>query len=208
MRHVLSGNNIGLIATRITKDEWDCLVTKNICGHKSCAAYDINTIFPLYLYDITGKACSLTCQFITGLEKAVNLVFIDDGRGDLQTTVGPEDIFYYAYAVFHSPTYRNRYAAFLKIDFPRLPLTSNQTLFRRLCSLGAELTALHLLECDAPAIASYPVAGTNRVDTVRYAEPTAAAPGRVWINAAQYFQGIPRKSGISTLAVIKSWPSG
>ena len=77
------------------------------------------------------------------------------------------------------------------MDFPRLPLTSDPALFRQLCGLGAELTALHLMERDAPAIASYPVAGTNRVDAVRYAEPTAAAPGRVWINATQYFQGIP-----------------
>jgi hypothetical protein len=191
MRHILSGKNIGFIATRTTKDEWDCLVTKSICGHKSCAAYDINTIFPLYLYDITGKVCGFTSGFITALEKALNLVFIPDGQGDLQTTVGPEDAFHYAYAIFHSPTYRSRYAAFLKIDFPRLPLTSDQALFRRLCGLGAELTALHLLERDAPAIASYPVAGPNRVDTVRYAEPNDAAPGRVWINAAQYFQGIP-----------------
>ncbi len=60
-----------------------------------------------------------------------------------------------------------------------------------MCVLGAELTALHLMERDAPAVASYPVAGTNQVDVVRYVEPMDAAPGRVWINAAQYFQGIP-----------------
>lgn len=46
------------------------------------------------------------------------------------------------------------------------------------------------MERDAPAIATYPVAGTNRVDTVRYTEPTDTVPGRVWINAVQYFQGI------------------
>ena len=58
----------------------------------------------------------------------------------------PEDIFHYAYAVFHSPGYRSRYAEFLKIDFPRLPLTGNLELFRALARLGGELTALHLLE--------------------------------------------------------------
>ena len=58
----------------------------------------------------------------------------------------PEDIFHYAYAVFHSPGYRSRYAEFLKIDFPRLPLTGNLELFRALAQLGGELTALHLLE--------------------------------------------------------------
>ena len=58
----------------------------------------------------------------------------------------PEDIFHYAYAVFHSPGYRSRYAEFLKIDFPRLPLTGNLKLFRTLAQLGGELVALHLLE--------------------------------------------------------------
>ena len=50
------------------------------------------------------------------------------------------------YAIFHAPTYRARYAEFLKIDFPRLPLTSNADLFRVLCRLGERLVALHLME--------------------------------------------------------------
>ena len=57
-----------------------------------------------------------------------------------------EDIFHYAYAVFHSPPYRTRYAEFLKIDFPRLPLTSSLELFRALAGLGSELIVLHLME--------------------------------------------------------------
>ena len=38
------------------------------------------------------------------------------------------------------------HAEFLKIDFPRLPLTGNLDLFRALARLGGELTSLHLLE--------------------------------------------------------------
>ena len=69
----------------------------------------------------------------------------------MPSTLTPEDIFHYAYAVFHSPTYRTRYAEFLKIDFPRLPLTSDVGLFRALAQLGADLVALHLLEDDYAA---------------------------------------------------------
>ena len=58
----------------------------------------------------------------------------------------PENIFHYAYAVFHSPGYRSRYAEFLKIDFPRLPLTGNLELFRALAQFGSELVAIHLME--------------------------------------------------------------
>ena len=70
-------------------------------------------------------------------------------------------MFHYIYAVFHAPTYRERYAEFLKIDFPRVPLTSDVGLFRALCGLGADLVALHLLEDE------YPHASWNRQSAVR-----------------------------------------
>lgn len=183
---------------------WEHLFcSSQMTQHHTVSIKEVNYLFPLYCYSPVQKNdlikfekskdhhANFNSSFVADLEKTLTLSIIQEGQGDLQATLGPEDIFHYAYAVFHSPTYRNRYAAFLKIDFPRLPLTSNRALFRQLCSLGAELTALHLMERDAPAIATYPVAGSNRVDTVRYTEPTDTAPGRVWINATQYFQGIP-----------------
>jgi predicted helicase len=47
------------------------------------------------------------------------------GDFDLPEGITPEEIFYYAYAVFNSPKYRERYEEFLKIDFPRLRLVSS-----------------------------------------------------------------------------------
>ncbi|MEZ4812833.1 MAG: type ISP restriction/modification enzyme [Caldisericia bacterium] len=55
---------------------------------------------------------------------------------------------HYIYSVLHSPTYRTRYAPFLKMDFPRIPFASNLELFRSLTILGKKLTGLHLLESD------------------------------------------------------------
>ena len=51
MKHMLGEPNLGLIATRQTQEKWGVLATNNLCGHKSCAAYDINSLFPLYLYE-------------------------------------------------------------------------------------------------------------------------------------------------------------
>jgi predicted helicase len=90
----------------------------------------------------------------------------------------PEDIFHYAYAVFHSPGYRSRYAEFLKIDFPRLPLTGNLELFRALARLGGELTALHLLE--SPKLAqpiTECIGGSKEVTRIGWSDDT------VWIDA-------------------------
>ena len=81
----------------------------------------------------------------------------------------PDDIFHYIYAIFHAPAYRSRYAEFLKMDFPRVPITSDPALFRQLAALGRELVSLHLLDADAaPAlrkpITRYPVGGDSTVE--------------------------------------------
>jgi very-short-patch-repair endonuclease len=106
----------------------------------------------------------------------------------------PEDIFHYIYAIFHSPTYRSRYAEFLKIDFPRVPVTSDVTLFRSLCELGKELVSLHLLESPQVGqfITRYPVAGDNRVEKgyPRYVPPKDDRPGRININKTQYIEDV------------------
>jgi len=122
----------------------------------------------------------------------------DDSSPSLQAERGlggevlfftPEDIFNYAYAIFHSPTYRTRYAEFLKIDFPRLPLTSDKGLFRSLAKKGAELVSLHLMEApvlNTPAI-KYPIDGSHKVEKVAYDDKNQ----RVYINKTQYFEGVP-----------------
>jgi predicted helicase len=123
---------------------------------------------------------------------------------------GPRDVLAYIYAVFHSPTYRERYAELLKIDFPRVPLTSDRDLFWQLVSLGSELIALHLLDLsglerpDRSGV-SFPIPGDNRVKR-RGGFPTFIPAGesrtktsdvaernRVYINLEQYFAGVPEE---------------
>jgi predicted helicase len=141
MRHMLSGNNLGLVTTRQTKDTWHALVSNTIVGHKSLAAYDINFLFPLYLYPTTEA------EKATGIKKCSNFSpeFLSKLESLLGYTPAPESIFYYIYAILNSPTYRDRYAEFLKIDFPRIPLTSNHELFRQLADYGEQLVQLHLM---------------------------------------------------------------
>ena len=118
--------------------------------------------------------------------------FISDGKETYKQTFGPEDFFNYLYAVFNSLTYRTRYGEFLKIDFPRLPLTSNINLFRDLCAIGQRLVELHLMEQFGEHIPNYPEPGNNKVEKVEYTQPTdQSEQGRVWINKTQYFDGVP-----------------
>ena len=114
----------------------------------------------------------------------------------------PEHIFYYAYAVFHSPTYRARYAEFLKIDFPRLPITSNYLLFFELACLGERLVNLHLLEKDIETDVTFPEKGSNEIEFVKYADE------KVSINKTQYFDNVPETAWnfhIGGYQVLNKW---
>jgi len=230
MRHFLAGANLGFVTTRQTKEDFGVVATNVIAGHKSCAAYDINTVFPLYLYangdlpdkDLfaheNGRRPNLNGDFVTAVESALGLTFVPDGRGSLKKIFGPEDILNYAYAIFHSLTYRQRYIEFLKLDFPRVPITSDPMLFRRLCECGSTLVALHTMRAEGPDILSFDIPGDNEVKQVVYVPPKSAVAadakkrsvppdlegnlpqqaggyeagptGRVYINSKQYFDGI------------------
>ncbi len=95
-----------------------------------------------------------------------------------------KDIFYYIYAILYSNTYRTRYAEFLKIDFPRIPFTSNYKLFIKLGKLGKQLADLHLLKSDElnKPISKFSGKGDNKVtQRPKYEDE------RVYINSTQYF---------------------
>ena len=196
-------SNFALITTRQTKENFAVYATNLPAGqHKLATPYDGSYLSPLYLYptdktdlfddSATGsRRPNLAPKFIADFSARLQLDFVPDGFGDLRKTFGPEDVFHYAYAMFHSPTYRSRYAEFLKIDFPRLPLTRDAALFRSLCALGKELVVLDLMEQLPKLETCYPEAGDNAVDAVRYSEPANGAPGRVWINQKQYFDNVP-----------------
>jgi predicted helicase len=139
------------------------------------------------------RRANLAPGFIAAVSEQLGLEFMPTGKGDLQTAFGPEDVFHYIYAIFHSPTYRERYAEFLKTDFPRVPLTSDLELFRALAAKGEELAALHLLESPSleALITQFPADGDNEVTKVWYQEPHGDTPGRVYVNKTQYFEGVP-----------------
>jgi predicted helicase len=210
MHHILGRANLSLCTTRFVEigRGWEhAFCSRALLQHHSVSVKEVNYVFPLYrapsspagqLEDersVAGQflGSTLSDDFVRSLESTVGLAVLSFGVGDLESTCGPEDVFGYVYAVLHSPAYRSRYAEFLRVDFPRIPLTSDRELFRELCRLGARLVTLHLMEADDLAtITTYPVPGDNRVEKVRFTEPgQGAEQGRVWINATQYFEGVP-----------------
>ena len=207
--------NVAMVTTRQTRDLFGVLAVDKPTGHKSVAAYDSNSVFPLYLYPNgdypptlfdhdNGRRPNLSDKFIAACSAQLKLTFVPDGQGDLKKTFGPEDVFYYAYAVFHSPAYRARYAEFLKTDFPRLPLTSDKKLFAKLVEKGAELANLHLMKSSTldNFITEFSVEGDNVVDQAR------GEKKKIWINATQFFGGVPeevREFQVGGYQVCEKW---
>lgn len=56
-------------------------------------------------------------------------------------TISKWDIFYYVYALLHHPVYRERYAANLKRELPRIPFAKD---FWEFAKAGKELADLHV----------------------------------------------------------------
>jgi len=214
MQHLTQPNRaicIGRAGLVISRN-WDLLFcTNRVCDHN--LFYRGSSLnLPLYIYpDPTmlngtnsnwpkgknGRVPNLSPEFVSDFASRINMTFISEDSGDMRETFGPRDVFNYIYGVFHSPSYRIRYAEFLKIDFPRIPIMSNPDLFRGLCNLGGELVSLHLMESDTlnSHITTFPISGDNVITKVGEKGRTLAdvknGKGKLFINKKQYFDGLP-----------------
>ncbi|MEA5528940.1 type ISP restriction/modification enzyme [Dolichospermum sp. UHCC 0684] len=190
MYHMIQQNNLALVYMRqvALNDNYNHFIVSD-CIVDNRAFYSNKgtmSLAPLYIYPNTeNKQTNLFIERTPNLSPTF-LKTIKEKLGKIPT---PEKIFYYAYAIFHSPTYRTRYAEFLKIDFPRLPLTSNQKLFHELAIKGEELVNLHLMKSDKlnTLITTYQTIGDNQVSEVTYNSELQ----RVYINKESYFTDIP-----------------
>jgi len=202
-QHFLGERNIGLIFMRqVASDEpySHFGVTRHPVDNRAFYSNRGTMSFaPLYLFGVgEGDMFSTGGQPATGLNVDPRYVQLLQRGLKVQLAtesklsvghIAPEDIFHYIYAVFHSPTYRTRYAEFLKIDFPRLPLTSSIDLFRALATLGGELVALHLMESPklSQHITDWIGSSGAVIEKVTYSDEM------VWIDKAKSkgFEGVP-----------------
>ncbi|WP_286390821.1 type ISP restriction/modification enzyme [Pseudanabaena mucicola] len=182
--------NLGLITIRRTRENINSqfFVTDLIADKSIVSSADNANIFPLYLHpDLDHQQGSLLEEPPTNLSPEF-LAVLGSKLGYIPT---PEEIFYYIYAIFHSPTYRSRYAEFLKIDFPRVPLTSNKQLFQNLCEKGQALVDLHLMKSKKlnKLITKMGGKGDNAVTEVTY----KTIEKQIYINKDQYFEKIEKE---------------
>jgi len=101
----------------------------------------------------------------------------------------PEEILYYIYAVFYSNIYREKYAEFLKIDFPRVPFTTDYKVFSKMAALGNELVDLHLMKSSRlnTLVSKFQGEGENDVIEEIIFRPEES---RIYINSEKYFDNV------------------
>ena len=204
MKNFLKEGNIGLTLCKQFKtgdSYYHTFITNKIIESSfvSNRTSEVTSSFPLYLYgedenqqtidQIIDRIPNLNSDIIKEISNKIGLLFNNE-KGITKDTFSPIDILDYVYAVLHSPTYREKYKAFLKIDFPRVPFPKNKETFWSLVKLGGAIRQLHLLESPIieKYITQYPIAGNDTVSKPLYKE------GKVYINETQYFDNVPEIS--------------
>jgi predicted helicase len=218
MRHMLTRENLAMTVGRagqvIDQNEWNIVFCTRNIAEFNLYRRGGNNLFPLYLYpeeDVLnwesldwppgkdGRIPNIRRGFVDKFTAGIGFEFVSEGKGDLRRTFGPEDIFNYVYAIFHSPAFRARYAEFLKTDFPRVPITTNASLLQQLTGLGNELVRLHLMESDKldNPMTVFPIEGSNEIVRVgekkRQLKDVENGKGKLYINTSQYFDNLPEE---------------
>ncbi|GJL87878.1 MAG: DNA methyltransferase [Minwuia thermotolerans] len=191
MRHMIAGQNLGLVVCRQSAvSSWEhALITSGIVddSYVSNRTKERGYLLPLYLYP-DEQDLDQTCRanFDQKLYNRLQEMAANPDKGT------PDEIavFDYIYGVLHCPAYRETYAKFLKIDFPRIPWPASPHEFWDVSAKGTELRKLHLM--DPATIGQTPFPFTGDGDNV--VEKPRFEDGRVWINATQYFDCAPEIS--------------
>ncbi len=176
MKHIVGKTNLSLaVAAKNRQISLGYVFVSNLIvdRHILDSSADSIYIFPLYTYFNDDKISNLNPQIVRKIESKVG-----------QTT--PESIFDYIYGVLHSPSYREKYREFLKIDFPRIPYPENKDKFEHYRKYGEQLRKLHLMTDIPQSNVSFPMGGNCVVDKPTYDK------GRVYINGTQYFDNVPQ----------------
>ena len=206
MKEFLNGKNIGFIFQRGSSSNSPNtpFLTKIISdqGAIKPGTTSTSTVAPLYLYpetngqqtigQTTERTPNLNTEIVKQIAEKLGLTFVPEKEHtpnpSQEGNFAPIDILDYIYAVLHSPTYREKYKEFLKIDFPRVPFPKDQDTFWQLVKLGGEIRQIHLLESPTVEkyITQYPEDGNNTVTKPKYEN------GKVYINDTQYFANVPQ----------------
>ncbi len=112
-----------------------CICLTDVGSEKPFMAMACDTIPNLHL---VGAGCGTKCFPLSHLKDSAVAEFRQHYSNE---SIAKEDVFHYLYALLHHPGYRERYAANLKRELPRIPFAPD---FAAFASAGKELARLHV----------------------------------------------------------------
>ena len=196
--------NLGLISVRqVAENNFNHTFISNsiIESRMTLSNKGIAYIYPLYILSngedkmFFGMVREPDVQFGSGTKTKSGLTKTENFTNEFRDYItdkyknffNAEQILGYIYAILHSPTYRTKYVEFLKMDFPRIPFTDDEEMFKELSKIGRELIQHHLLKESSTEINCRIDGKTNfKVEKVSYEN------GKVWINNDRYFDNVPQ----------------
>ncbi len=198
MRHILAGDNLALCVGRqghvVGAGEWNLIYCSQRIEDLNLFYRGGNANFPLYLYPTADRADLFARHEASERQPNLNpewVAALTEAHGQAPS---PEEIFHYIYAILHAPTYREKYAEFLRTDFPRIPFTGGRKLFANIAALGTRLADLHLLKSpalDPPACRFEGQGDAIVARTKAQGFHYDAEEQRMYINKTQYFGPVP-----------------
>jgi predicted helicase len=198
--HLLNEGNIGLVVMRqvaSSSDYTHVIVSRSPVDNRACYSNKgILSLAPLYLHD---GATSKSHTLFSDSERTISNFMPDFSIRfqpfiDSETSNADQQIFDYVLGILSCVSYRKRYVSLLKIDFPRVPIPTQKTLFAEVSKLGSRLISLQLLEekialIEQPKYFGSKEALVNRVyhkDDVLWIDSSAKEPN----NATSGFSGV------------------
>lgn len=228
MKNMIDGESFALILGRqgqaVGNMQWNLSFITNNISDQNIYSRGGGSVFPLYIYadfsaqksfeESNKRTPNLDPEIVKAIADQLKLEFLPEEpeagnvclaqspevADEFRTYFTPLNLLDYIYAVLHSPSYRDKYKEFLKIDFPRVPYPKDSTTFWQLVKLGGQIRQMHLMNSDDSEnyITSYPIEGDHLVSrkmtktSIGFeANKEDASLGKVWINDKQYFDDVP-----------------
>lgn len=134
-------NRVICVSDKGFRSLFSTIMAKRIVDLHVCAGVDGYQCFSFYTYneDGTNRRENITDWALEQFRTNYN-----------DKSITKWDIFHYVYAVLHHPLYRERYAANLKRELPRIPFAPD---FRAFADIGKRLAEIHVNYEEQPEYA-------------------------------------------------------
>ena len=198
MQNMLAGENLALCVGRqghvVGAGEWNLIYCSQTIEDFNLFYRGGNVNFPLYLYPTADRDDLFAHHEASERQPNLNPELVSSLTEAHGQAPSPEEIFHYIYAILHAPSYREKYAEFLRTDFPRVPFAGTRKLFANIAALGTQLADLHLLnspELDPPTCRFEGQGDATVARTKAQGFRYDADEQRMYVNKTQHFGPVP-----------------